>query len=325
MTSPTNATRTDATGSSARPRRSRVRDRAPYIAATALALAAVSTALVPGACTFSPNIQSGKLSCSAKGECPRGFTCAATGTSAGRCVEDGTPIGPSGAGTGAVTGFAGKSGSAGATGTAGNPGTAGSSGPPDGGIITPPDGGFGMDATIDLHFEVPPPDLVVGAGSGGATGAGGRGGPPGTGGSGVPTMTTASYIGTWVFDVGSYFELDCGTGTPDDYAIDKTTLSIYASPLGTGYVEASWSFWSACTYQLYLANDGLHLYDADWQCGDTTDDPTLVWFGNTFDLSLTSTTGRGAIHDASYVLGEYYADGTTYYCDQYASGTLTKR
>jgi len=275
--------------------------------ALAVALAAMAAACLPSACSFSPDIQSGKLACSPKGECPRGFSCAPSGAYANRCVTEGTPISPTGGG-GGPAGFGGRSG-----------GTAGSSGFPDGGI--------GHDAAADLHFEAPPPDIGV-PGTGGAIGTGGAGGGglPGIGGSGVPPVSTAPFLGTWVFDAGSYIELDCGSGTtPTQYAIDRSTVSIYASPSGAAYAGASWSFWSACTYQLYLGSDGgLHLFDTNWQCSDTSQDPTYVWFGYDFDVFLSGATGRAATHYGSYILGSYYADGSTYYCDQYVSGTLTK-
>lgn len=247
-----------------------------------VAMLALSTLYLPSACTFSPNIESGKLTCSPKGECPRGFTCAPSGVYANRCVTEGTPLGKGGSSGG---GFGGRSG-----------------GLPDGGVIS--------DASVDVHFEAPPADLGV----------------PGTGGSGVPTATTAAFIGTWVFDAGSYVELDCGNGTtPMQYAIDRSTVSIYSSPSGLSYVGASWSIWSACTYQLYLGDDGgLHLFDANWQCSDTSADPTYVWFGYDFDVFLTSVAGRTATHYGTYIIGSYYADGSNYYCNEYVSGSLTK-
>ena len=99
-------------------------------------------------------------------------------------------------------------------------------------------------------------------GNSGTGGAGGTG-LPGIGGSGVPVVSTTAFTGTWVFDPGAYIELDCGNGTtPTQYPIDQSTVSIYSSPSGPGYVGASWSIWSACTYQLYLgSDDGLHLFE----------------------------------------------------------------
>jgi hypothetical protein len=223
-------------------------------------------------------------------------------------VTEGTPIIPMGGGGTSGGGLGGRSG-----------GKAGASGFPDGGI--------GNDAAADVHFEAPPADVGIPS-TGGAPGTGGAGGTglPGVGGSGVPTVSTAAFLGTWVFDAGSYIELDCGDGTtPAQYAIDRTTVSIYSSPSGLAYAGASWSFWSACTYQLYLGSDGgLHLFDTNWQCSDTSKDPTYVWFGYDFDVFLTGAAGRAATHYGSYILGSYYADGSTYYCDQYVSGTLTK-
>jgi hypothetical protein len=258
--------------------------------ALAAAALAVAAAWLPGACTFSPDIESGKLTCSPKGECPRGFTCAPSGLYANRCVTEGTPIVPAGTG-----------------------GTAGSSGFPDGGV--------GRDATADAHFEAPP-DLVV-PGSGGAGGTG----LPGLGGTGVPVTTTTPFMGTWEFDPGSYTEVDCGAGTtPMQYDIAQSKVSVYSSALGATYAGASWSVWSACTYQLALGTDGaLHLYDSNWQCNDTSAvDPTYTWFGYDFDFYLTSATARTASHYGTYIIGQYYADGEMYFCNEYVTGTLTK-
>jgi len=269
-------------------RRQPVATSAAALAVAALGLAA---AWLPGACTFSPDIESGKLTCSPKGECPRGFTCAPSGLYANRCVTEGTPIIPTGSG-----------------------GTAGSSGFPDGGL--------GRDATADVHFEAPPADLGV-PGTGGAGGTG----LPGLGGAGVPVTTTTPFMGTWEFDPGSYTEVDCGTGTtPMQYDIAKSKVSVYSSSLGATYAGASWSVWSACTYQLALGTDGaLHLYDTNWQCNDTSAvDPTYTWFGYDFDFYLASATGRTASHYGTYIIGQYYANGEMYFCNEYVSGTLTK-
>lgn len=268
--------------------------------ALAVALTALSAAWLPSACTFSPDIQSGKLTCSPKGECPRGFTCATSGVYANRCVTEGTVPTASGGSTG---GLGGRSG-----------GT--------GGMSALPDGGVGRDVTADSHFEAPPVDVGV-PGTGGAGGTG----LPGIGGSGVPVTTTTPFMGTWVFDAGSYTEVDCGAGTtPMRYDIADSTIAVYSSAMGATYAGASWSVWSACTYQLYLGTDGeLHLYDTNWQCDDTSKvDPTYAWFGYDFDFYLTSATARTAGHYGTYVIGQYYANGEMYFCNEYVSGTLTK-
>ncbi|HEY8926576.1 MAG TPA: hypothetical protein VIU64_19470, partial [Polyangia bacterium] len=121
--------------------------------ALAVALMVLSPLWLPSACTFSPDIESGKLACSAKGECPRGFMCAPSGLYANRCVTEGTPIIPTGSG-GATGGLGGRSG-----------GLAGASGFPDGGV--------GRDATADAHFEAPPDGATPGTGGAGGTGIGG--------------------------------------------------------------------------------------------------------------------------------------------------------
>lgn len=276
--------------------RSRVR------ATVASALTVVAgAAWLTTACTFSPDIQSGKLACSDKGECPRGFTCARSGVYTNRCVTEGTPIVPAGSG-GATGPLGGRSG-----------GTAGSSGFPDGGV--------GRDATADAHFEAPPDLVVPGTGGAGGTGL------PGIGGASVPAATTAPFVGTWVFDPGSHADVDCHDGNPAvRYEIAQSTVSVYSSALGATYAGASWSAWPACTYQLYLGDDGaLHLYDTSWECDDTSQvDPTFAWFGYDFDFYLTTATSRTASHYGTYIMGQYFADGSTYYCDEYVSGTLTK-
>jgi len=286
-------------GSSGVPVRARGRGR---VAAKALGAFAVLALGLSSSCTFSPDIQSGKLTCSPEGKCPRGFTCAPTGVYANRCVEEGTPINPTGSG-GTPGGLGGRSG-----------GKAGSSGFPD--------GGFGNDAASDVHFEAPPSDVGV-PGTGGAGGMG----LPGVGGSGVPVATTVPFMGTWVFDADSYAEVDCGTGTtPMQYDISQSTVSVYSSALGATYAGASWSVWSACTYQLSLGTDGgLHLYDTNWQCDDTSKvDPTYAWFGYDFDFYLTTATARTASHYGTYIIGQYHANGEMYFCNEYVSGTLTK-
>jgi hypothetical protein len=114
----------------------------------ALATAAALALFAQGACSYSPNIESGSLVCSPEGACPRGFTCASSGPRAGRCVTGSGTTGTGGAGVGA----------------------GGTSGFPDGGISTP-----GGDARVDLRLEALPLDLVV-PGTGGSTGGGGRSG-----------------------------------------------------------------------------------------------------------------------------------------------------
>ena len=98
------------------------------------ALVLALTVLAAKACTYSPQIDSGKLACSAKGECPRGFTCAASG----RCVSND--------GTGLTGG-----------------------GLPDGGTVGTP-----ADANTDFRFDASGIDLKVGSGgNSGAGGASG--------------------------------------------------------------------------------------------------------------------------------------------------------
>ena len=80
---------------------------------------ALAAALALVACSYSPNIESGSLVCSQKGECPRGFSCASSGPSAGRCISSSETTGTGGAG--------GSRGTGGASGDAGVPSTSAAS------------------------------------------------------------------------------------------------------------------------------------------------------------------------------------------------------
>jgi hypothetical protein len=192
-------------------------------------------------------------------------------------------------------------------------GAGGTSGFPDGGISTP-----GGDARVDLRLEALPLDLVV-PGTGGSTGGGGR-----SGDGGVPSGSAASYIGTWVFDPAASVYNDCGP----DYATQTsslagTTLQIYATTSGANVLGASWSVWPTCTYELVLDGTGLHLTgDSGWSCQDTTKDPAAYWDIYSFDV--TTTNGLSATHEATYLRGLFYADGTNIYCTQLVQAAMNR-
>lgn len=189
-------------------------------------------------------------------------------------------------------------------------GVGGTSGFPDGGTIGTPGG----DAKADFHLDAPAIDLNL-PGTGGAGGSGG----------GVPSSVAASYIGNWVFDSAASVYNDCGP----DYATQTsslagTTLQIYATTQGINTLGASWSVWPACTYALVLDGEGLHLAsDSGWSCEDTTDDPAVYWDVSSFDV--TTTNGLSATHEATYVRGFFYANGTNLYCDQLVHAAMNRQ
>jgi hypothetical protein len=58
------------------------------------------------ACSYSPQLKSGELKCSAQRECPRGYACSATNV----CCANGDPSCGAGTGTGGVSGSGGSTG-----------------------------------------------------------------------------------------------------------------------------------------------------------------------------------------------------------------------
>jgi hypothetical protein len=189
-------------------------------------------------------------------------------------------------------------------------GVGGTSGFPDGGPIGP-----GGDAKSDFRLDAPALDLIL-PGTGGAGGGGG---------SGMPSTIAASYIGNWVFDSAAYVYNDCGPSYPTQTnTLAGTTLQIYATTQGPNNLGASWSVWPACTYDLVLDGTGLHLVsDSGWSCEDTSQDPAVYWDIYTFDV--TTTNGLSATHEATYVRGFFYADGTNLYCDQLVHAVMNRQ
>jgi hypothetical protein len=178
------------------------------------------------------------------------------------------------------------------------------------------DGGSPGDAKSDFRLEAPPFDLAI-------PGTGGSGGVSGD--AGVPSSSAASYIGTWVFDAAAYVYTDCGPDyTPQTTTLANSTLKIYATSQGANMLGASWSEWPACTYSLVLDSTGLHVVsDSGWSCQDTSKDPAAYWDVNSFDV--TTTTGVSATHEATYLVGFFYADGTNLYCDQVVHAVMNRQ